>query len=210
MKNHNRMSMQSLSSVSYGKAGNRFNVGQMKSFINAKEYWVHPIYDLYGANKQGEVINIHIGIPRKGGYHPNGYLITGVIGSRHIKHKTVRVHRFIYECYNGLIPDDMVIDHINDIKDDNRLCNLQLMTQQQNCKKSAVNRDFSFLANRNGKRVKATNLKTNEVSYYKSQYAAAKYLDANNSSVMMCCKGAYGYKTCKSKKDGCKYAFEYV
>ena len=27
--------------------------------------------------------------------------------------------RFIFECYNGLIPEGMEIDHINDIKDDN-------------------------------------------------------------------------------------------
>lgn len=25
------------------------------------------------------------------------------------------VHRFIYECYYRLIPDGMVVDHINDI-----------------------------------------------------------------------------------------------
>ena len=38
------------------------------------------------------------------------------------------VHRFVYECFNGLIPDGKVIDHVNNIKDDNRLCNLQLMS----------------------------------------------------------------------------------
>ena len=55
------------------------------------------------------------------------------------------VHRFIWECYNGLITDGLIIDHINDIRDDNRLCNLQLMTQQENCKTSAKNRDYIVL-----------------------------------------------------------------
>ena len=201
-----------LSEAGDGKASTRFNVGQMKSFINGKEYWIHPVYDLYGANKHGEVINIHRGVPRKGNYKSDGYLriIVRVSGVR--KEKNFLTHRFIYECFNGLIPDDMVIDHINDIRDDNRLCNLQLCTQQQNCKKSAVNRDYSFTVNnhKNVKRVKAINLETNEVSYYKSQYAAGKHLGANISSVIMCCKGAYGYKTSTSKKDGCKYAFEYA
>ena len=60
--------------------------------------------------------------------------------------KTTFVHRFIWECFNGLIPEGKVIDHINNDKKDNRLCNLQIMTQQQNCKKSAKNRDYSFAA----------------------------------------------------------------
>ena len=39
-----------------------------------------------------------------------------------------------------------VIDHVNNIKDDNRLCNIQLITQQENCKKSAKRRDYTFAA----------------------------------------------------------------
>ena len=55
------------------------------------------------------------------------------------------VHRFIWECFNGIIPDGKVIDHVNNIKDDNRLCNLQLMTRKENCKKSAKGRDYALL-----------------------------------------------------------------
>ena len=71
--------------------------------------------------------------------------------------KNYFVHRFAYECFNGIIPDDKVIDHVNNIKDDNRLCNLQLMTQQENCKKSAKRRDYTFAAknHQNKKCVKA-------------------------------------------------------
>ena len=144
MKSHERMDLKSLSAVSYGKADTRFNVGQMKSFINGEEYWIHPIYDLYGANKKGEVINIHRGLPRKGNYKSGGYMriIVRVSGVR--KEKKFLTHRFIYECFNGIIPEGLVIDHINNIRDDNRLCNLQLLTPQQNSKKPAVNRDYSF------------------------------------------------------------------
>ena len=67
------------------------------------------------------------------------------------KRKTYSVHRFVwdcaYACLHGVIPDGKVIDHVNDNKEDNRLCNLQLMTQQENCKKSAKKRDYSFAAN---------------------------------------------------------------
>ena len=47
---------------------------------------------------------------------------------------------------NGIIPDGKVIDHVNNIKDDNRLSNIQLITQQENCKKSAKRRDYTFAA----------------------------------------------------------------
>ena len=61
------------------------------------------------------------------------------------RHKVYLVHRFVWECFNGIIPERKEIDHINNNKEDNRLCNLQLMTPQQNCKKSAKDRDFSFI-----------------------------------------------------------------
>ena len=47
------------------------------------------------------------------------------------------------------------------------------MTQQANCKKSAKNRDYSFAANnhKNRRCVNATNINTEEVSYFISIYA---------------------------------------
>ena len=79
----------------------------------------------------------------------------------------------VWECYNGIILDGKVIDHVND-KKDNRLSNLQLMTQQENCEKSDNKRDYSFAANNhlNRRSVKAINLSTKEETYYKSMYAA--------------------------------------
>ena len=60
--------------------------------------------------------------------------------------KRYHVHRFVWECFNGPIPNDKVIDHINNDKMDNRLSNLQLMSQQENCLKSAKDRDYTFVS----------------------------------------------------------------
>lgn len=49
------------------------------------------------------------------------------------KAQRVRAHRYIWEKLKGPIPDGMQIDHINCVKEDNRIENLRLVTNQQNC-----------------------------------------------------------------------------
>ena len=113
------------------------------------------------------------------------------------RQKRCFVHRFVWECFYGLIPEGKVIDHINDDKEDNRLCNLQLLTQQENCKKSAKNRDYTFITEikNNKKCVKAINIETNEVSYFNSMYAVYQHLGINFGIVKMVCEGL---NRCKS------------
>ncbi len=47
-------------------------------------------------------------------------------------HKHVRMHRFIYEYYNGTITDDMVIDHIDGDTLNNQISNLRLASIGEN------------------------------------------------------------------------------
>ena len=82
------------------------------------------------------------------GYHvdPKVGLVIGLkgkpIGSRtdrgyiqidatHVK-KTPFAHRLIWEAVNGPIPDDLEINHINGVKHDNRIANLELTTRSGN------------------------------------------------------------------------------
>ena len=179
--------------------------------INECVYSVHQIYDLYAADENGKIINIVKKVPTYGTKQKNGYLFIGARKYGH-KPKSMQAHRFIWECFNGVIPAGKVIDHINDDKQDNRLCNLQMMTQQENCKKSAKNRDYAFAANNNKNRkcVKATNMTTKEVSYFFSMYSVQKNLGINAGVVKMTCEGDNYCKTGKSKKDGYFYKFEYI
>lgn len=43
-----------------------------------------------------------------------------------------RVHRIIWETFNGEIPDGMEIDHINTVRNDNRLSNLRCVSPKDN------------------------------------------------------------------------------
>jgi len=178
----------------------------MKIEIENRVYNVHPIFDLYACSKDGHVINIIKRVPMKGNICHSGYLNCMVRKHGQSGQKNYQVHRFVFECFNGIIPDAKVIDHTNNNKEDNRLCNLQLMTQQQNCKKTVKFRDLSN-NHKNRKCVKATNKNTNEVTYFNSTYAVKQHLSINH--VWNICEN-HGCKSGKSKKDGCYYTFQYI
>ena len=175
-------------------------------------YKVHPVYNLYASDENGNIIHLVRQVPSPGQKHKSGYLVCIVRKHGQNGQKNFFVHRFVYECFNGIIPDGKVIDHVNNIKDDNRLCNLQLMSQQENCKKSAKRRDYTFAAknHQNKKCVKATNSDTNEVSYYNSMYAVNQHLGINAGVVKMVCEKINSCKTGISKIDNHYYKFEYV
>lgn len=69
-------------------------------------------------SKKGEILN--------GCLSDSGYLLIGVDG------KSYRYHRLIWIWVYGDIPDGFQIDHINGIRNDNRICNLRLATNQEN------------------------------------------------------------------------------
>ena len=180
--------------------------------INECVYKIHPIYDLYAGSKDGNVIHIIKQVPHKGSYNRFGYLQCMVRRHGQSGQKRYQVNRFVYECFNGIVPIGLEIDHINNIRDDNRLCNLHLLTPQQNRKKSAKDRDYEFVGknHQNKKCLKATNKNTNEISYFNSMYAVQQHLQINAGIVKMTCEGINNCKSGVSKKDGYRYTFEYV
>jgi len=52
-------------------------------------------------------------------------------------------HRIVWETFNGEIPDGYEVDHINNVREDNRLCNLQLLTRLDNMRKAHKGRPKS-------------------------------------------------------------------
>ncbi|QBQ80890.1 putative HNH endonuclease [Escherichia phage vB_EcoS_MM01] len=61
-----------------------------------------------------------------GGLHSAGYV------DLRLNKKAYLCHRIIWEMHNGIIPEGMEIDHINHIRDDNRIENLRLVSRLEN------------------------------------------------------------------------------
>lgn len=70
----------------------------------------------------------------KGSLLENGYFAVTIVNGD--CRKQCRIHRIVWIAANGVIPDGYVIDHINNDKRDNRLCNLQLLTPEENSTKA--------------------------------------------------------------------------
>ena len=100
--------------------------------------YTHPIYSNYSCDEFGNIYS-----PKKclkQTLHHTGYLVVSVFNNK-IK-KQYRAHRFIYECVTGEIPKDKVIDHIDGIKTNNALSNLQVLTSGSNTRKARLAKDW--------------------------------------------------------------------
>ena len=80
----------------------------------------------------------------------NSYLTFKIFDKKLIKTKTYYIHRFEWECVKGDIPEGFVIDHIDSVKTNNKIENLQLLTLEENVRKG------------NNKPIKSFNIKNNK------------------------------------------------
>lgn len=91
----------------------------------------HPTYSNYSAAEDGIILGVY-GKPLKPIQHHTGYMALTV---RHNgkSQRQYRWHRFVYECWNGLIEtEDLVINHIDGVKTNNQLSNLELVSHRVN------------------------------------------------------------------------------
>ena len=64
----------------------------------------------------------------------NGYKVVSIRNGE--TKMQCRIHRIVWIAEHGVIPDGYVVDHINNDKQDNRRCNLQLLTPAENSTKA--------------------------------------------------------------------------
>ena len=103
------------------------------------------------------------------------------------KPKKYYQHRFVYESIKGAIREGMVVDYINNCKTDDRLKNLQLLTQKENNQKS------------NDKSIISINLQTSKEKLFVSVKNAAIELNIDASSISSICRKVKHHKTATSK-----------
>ena len=102
--------------VGYAGLYDASNFGRVRSLGHWTKNWRSNCF------KKGRIL--------KPGKKEDGYLY--VILCKDGKIKYFSVHRLVYETFNGTIPDGMEVNHINEIKTDNSVWNLNLMTRKEN------------------------------------------------------------------------------
>ena len=85
------------------------------------DFYSHPIYNRYAASKEGQILGKKHEIILKQSLNKKcGYLYFKVfnenVGISYL------VSRFVYECFKGKIPNDKVVDHIDNNKINNKIC----------------------------------------------------------------------------------------
>jgi hypothetical protein len=82
-------------------------------------------------NKKGEMRQVRPKLTKGGYLYIGGYSGNGADKKR----IWLRIHRIVYQEFVGPIPQGMEIDHISNVKTDNRLENLQMLTKKDNIRK---------------------------------------------------------------------------
>ena len=145
--------------------------------VDEVEYYKHQIFSDYAANKDGDIYSLKRKKILKKIKDSNGYLFFFISNKKLEKQKFYSQHRFVYEVFRGPIPRCFEVDHINNIKSDNRIKNLQLLTHKQNVEKSK------------NKAIISTCIETGKEKRFISIKKASIELDIKYSSISsICCK----------------------
>ena len=169
---------------------------KQRVIIDGKKYYKHPVFSNYAASKNGNVLSLRskkiISMVKNG----SGYLYFNIYDEKLEKRKNYTQHRFVYEVFRGPIPRCFEVDHINEIKSDNRIKNLQLLSHKHNIEKSK------------NRPVISINIETGKERRYNSIKTAAIQFDISAGNISKVCRKKG--KSLSSRKNGKKYIFKYL
>lgn len=125
--------------------------------------------------------NRFIGSPNK-----RGYITCCIVGDNGEKIDGM-MHRLIWFAVNGEIPEGMQVNHINEIKNDNRISNLNLMTNEENRYwGTGLERHHSQMVNNKKLSKPILALKNGKVILYFPSTQEATRKGFNNGSISKC------------------------
>ena len=161
----------------------------------------HPIHKKYAASVDGEIYSFKTNKILKPQDMGNGYKYICIFDRDKEKYRNYYIHRFVWECYQGIITNDKEINHRDENKQNNSISNLELMSRKEN---------VNYSIYKKYKKILSIDLETKEEKIFISIKFAAKELDINPSHIsMIYCKRKY-CKSATSKLNGQKYSFRYV
>jgi len=140
-----------------------------------------PGFPRYMVSDRGNirVMKDNMAFPVRSRFDSDGYQIVTLWSKR--RYHTLKVHRLVLEAFVGPCPDGYVCDHINTVRNDNRLENLRWVSERDNHWNP-----LSRVRYRNkGNRVRC--VETGEE--YVSVSAAALHTGAKRSHIGEVCKG---------------------
>ena len=161
--------------------------------LNGNEEWKDiPNYEgLYQASNLGRIKSLKrpYGLKEKIlKLQINSYGYYRVALCKNSIQKSYYVHRLVFEAFNGQIPENMQVNHINEVKTDNRLENLNLMTHKENCNFGTRN---ERMTKKLSKVVLQFTLDDILVKEYPSIHQAERETGFANQYISKCCNGKY-------------------
>ena len=132
-----------------------------------------------------------------------------------VNKKSYPVSHLVYECFNGIIPEGFVIDHINTHPWDNRISNLRAVTQKENNRNPLTLQHLKKAKTRDcGYPVLQRDKKTDEIiGYFESISEANRMTGIDSVTIQRVCspkwlhyKTAGGFKWERAKyRYSCKW-----
>ena len=166
-----------------------------------KEVWRDiPEYEGYQVSNLGRIKSLERIDAR--GHRVNERVLKQLINSigyyqvglcKNSKVRFYLVHRLVWIAFNGTIPEGLQVNHINEVKSDNRLSNLNLMTCKENINYgTAIERRAKKRINgKCSKSVLQFTLDNILIKEYPSINQVERELGFAHTNISACCNGKY-------------------
>lgn len=176
-----------------------------------KEIWknIKEFENLYQVSNLGQIKSLRRGNILKQSQTKDNYLIVHLSNGKYQPNKLV--HRLVAEAFLENIENKPQVNHKNGMKTNNRIDNLEWVTQeenQQHAYKTGLNKPRYGRENHKSKKVIQYDLQMNRVAEYDGIREAERNTGYNSTAISNCCLGktktSYGYVWKHKNEEACR------